>query len=82
LFFLNLVLLKYACFTQRIQEHINVLFFNNKHCLPDWLCKIFLVLCRCAPSQGIVPKLRKHLSSENVQTQHQYPGGILDGSWI
>jgi len=48
----------------------------------DWLYKTSWVMCQYAPSQGIVPKLHKHLSSENVQTQHQYPGGILDDSWI
>jgi hypothetical protein len=42
----------------------------------DWLYKTFLVLCQYVPSQGIVPKLHKHLSSENVQIQRRHPGGI------
>lgn len=36
----------------------------------DWLYRPFLVQYQCAPTQDIVPRLHRHLSSGNEQIQH------------
>jgi hypothetical protein len=59
-------------------HQLSLFLMISQHRLPDWLCKTFLVLCQCAPSQGIVPKLHTHLSSVRSEEKHHDVSTYLD----